>query len=162
MNIFTVSFFGHRIIEEPRVIEGRLERVIRKLLREKEYVEFLVGRDGDFDLLVSSVIRRCQRELGHENSALVWVLPYETAQLREYEEDFRAYYDEIEICGEAAGAHFKNAHRIRNRAMVNRSDLVISCIQRETGGAWQTVRYAQQQGKPWINLNTETSSPAEV
>ena len=75
MNTYTVSFFGHRIIEEPLLIEKRLEILIRKLLREKEYIEFLAGRDGEFDQLVSSVIRRCKREYRSNNSAHVLVLP---------------------------------------------------------------------------------------
>ena len=49
MNIFTVSFFGHRIIPEFREAEDRVEALVHALLLEKEYVEFLVGRDGDFD-----------------------------------------------------------------------------------------------------------------
>ncbi|EKC43983.1 hypothetical protein OBE_17718, partial [human gut metagenome] len=47
MNIFTVSFFGHRIIPEFREAEDRVEALVHALLLEKEYVEFLVGRDGD-------------------------------------------------------------------------------------------------------------------
>ena len=53
LNTFTVSFFGHRVIEDPLRIEQHLETLIRKLLQEKEYVEFLVGRDGEFDQIVS-------------------------------------------------------------------------------------------------------------
>ena len=34
--------------------------------------------------------------------------------------------------------------------MVDRSDLVVFCIQRESGGAWQTMKYAKKQGKPLI------------
>ena len=79
---YTVSFFGHRVIEDPLRIEQRLEMLIRKLLKEKEYVEFLVGRDGEFDQIVSSTIRRCKREYRNDNSAFVWVLPYLTADLR--------------------------------------------------------------------------------
>ena len=63
MSQYTVSFFGHRVIADPLMIEQRLETLIRKLLKEKEYVEFLVGRDGEFDQLVSSVIRRCKRSV---------------------------------------------------------------------------------------------------
>ena len=59
MEVFTVSFFGHRMIGNALEIENRLEQLIRTLLREHEYIEFLVGRDGEFDQLVSSVIRRC-------------------------------------------------------------------------------------------------------
>ena len=60
---FTVSFFGHRVIEDPLRIEQNLESLIGRLITEHEYVEFLVGRDGEFDQLVSSVIRRCKRML---------------------------------------------------------------------------------------------------
>ena len=153
LHTYTVSFFGHRMIEDPLLIEQRLETLIRKLLKEKEYVEFLVGRDGEFDQIVSSVIRRCKRSVRDDNSAHVWVLPYPTAEFRDNEEAFREYYDEIEICGASAGSHFKGAFQARNRAMVDRSGLVVFCIQRESGGAWQTMKYAKKQGVPYINLN---------
>jgi len=155
VQIVTVSFFGHRIIENALEIESRLEQLIRTLLREHEYVEFLVGRDGEFDQIVSSTIRRCKREYCSDNSAHIWVLPYLTAEFRDNEESFRDYYDEIEVCEAAAGSHYKNAHQTRNRAMVDRSDLIVFCIQRGSGGAWQTMKYAQKRGKNYINLNDQ-------
>ena len=161
MNVYTVSFFGHRVIEDPLLIEQHLERLIRKLLKEKEYVEFLVGRDGEFDQTVSSVIRRCKRTVRDDNSAHVWVLPYPTAEYRDNEESFREYYDEIEICGASADGHFKGAHQARNRAMVDRSHLVVFCIQHDSGGAWQTMKYAKKQGKPYININDDLLEEAE-
>ena len=111
--------------------------------------------DGEFDQLVSSTIRRCKREYRSDNSAHIWVLPYLTAEYRDNEESFRDYYDEIEVCEAAAGSHYKNAHQTRNRAMVDRSDLVVFCIQHASGGAWQTMKYAKKQGKPCINLNEQ-------
>ena len=155
LNTFTVSFFGHRIIENALKIEGRLEQLIQALLRDHEYVEFLVGRDGEFDQLVSSAIRRCKREYRSDNSAHIWVLPYVTAEFRDNEESFRDYYDEIEVCEAATRCHYKNAHQTRNRAMVDRSDLVVFCIQHTSGGAWQTMKYAKKQGKPYINLKEQ-------
>ena len=155
LNTFTVSFFGHRIIENALKIEGRLEQLIQALLRDHEYVEFLVGRDGEFDQLVSSAISRCKREYRSDNSAHIWVLPYVTAEFRDNEESFRDYYDEIEVCEAATGCHYKNAHQTRNRAMVDRSDLVVFCIQHTSGGAWQPMKYAKKQGKPCINLNEQ-------
>jgi len=153
MDQYTVSFFGHRVIEDPLMIEKRLETLIRRLLKEKEYVEFLVGRDGEFDQLVSSTIRRCKRSVRDDNSAHVWVLPYPTADFRDNEDAYREYYDEIEICASFAGGHFKGAYQTRNREMVDRSDLVVFCIQRESGGAWQTMKYAKKQGISCVNLN---------
>ncbi len=53
MNIFTVSLFGHREISNPLEIEKALLKEIRSLILSKEYVEFLVGRNGEFDLLAA-------------------------------------------------------------------------------------------------------------
>ena len=153
MDIYTVSFFGHRAVEDALQIEQRLEILIRRLLTEKSYVEFLVGRDGEFDQMVSSTIRRCKRTIRDDNSAHVWVLPYPTAEFRDNEEAYREYYDEIEICSGSAAGHFKSAYQTRNREMVDRSHLVVFCIQQVSGGAWQTMKYAVKHNKPYINLN---------
>ena len=146
MNLFAVSFFGHREVDDPFVIEQQLEAIIRELLHTKEYVEFLVGRDGEFDQLVSSTGRRCKRTIRDDNSSLVLVLPYMTAEYRNNEQSFHEYYDEIEICVESAEKHFKSAHQVRNRSLVDRSDLVIFCVEHDSGGAYQTMRYAKKAG----------------
>lgn len=152
MNVFTVSFFGHRHIDNAIPVERKLEELVLELLRSKEYVEFLVGRDGEFDLLVASTIRRCKRSYRDDNSALIWVMPYETAEYRDNREAYDDYYDEVEICAESAGKHFKAAYQIRNRAMVDRSDLVVFCVERTSGGAYQTMQYAQRKASNYINL----------
>ena len=76
MDTFTVSFFGHREIENGFEVERRLEEIITDLIRSKEYIEFLIGRDGEFDLLASSVIKRCIKKDGRGNTSLELVLPY--------------------------------------------------------------------------------------
>ena len=143
MEIYTVSFFGHRLIPDFSTVEKRAEDLIRKLLLEKEYVEFLVGRDGDFDQIISSAVKRLKRLVRDDNSSLVWILPYPTAELRDNMENFEAYYDEVEICGSSARSHPKGAFQIRNRQMVKRSDLVVFYVDHTGGGAYQTMRYAQ-------------------
>ena len=152
MNIFTVSFFGHRIIDNPFPLEQKLEDLIRELLHSKEYVEFLIGRDGEFDQIVSSTIRRCKRSVRNDNSALVLVLPYATAEYLNNEQSFHDYYDEVEICAEAAEHHFKSAHQIRNRSMVDRSDLVVFCVEHSSGGAFQTMQYAKKVNANIVNF----------
>lgn len=159
MDTYTVSLFGHRHLSNPIAAEQALESVIRELLHRPEYVEFLVGRDGDFDLLAASTIKRCQRAINEDNSALTWVLPYPTAELRNNIDTYQSYYDEIEICEASAEKHYKAAFQQRNHSMVDRSDLVIFCVERKRGGAYQTMRYAQKQGKQYINLpDAETIS----
>lgn len=160
MEVYTVSLFGHRQVDDPFAVDQKLETIVRDLLAEKEYIEFLVGRDGEFDLLAASIIKRCRRAVGEENSALIWMLPYMTAEYRDHEEDYLNYYDDVELSQNAAGAHPKGAMQIRNREMVDRSDLVIFCVERDSGGAYQTMKYAVKQGKDIINLcadETETN-----
>ncbi len=156
LNIFTVSFFGHRYIDNPFPIERELEKLIQELILTKEYVEFLVGRDGDFDQLVSSTVLRCKKQYRDDNSSLVWVMPYETAEYRVNSDAYQNYYDEIEVCNESAGKHFKSAFQTRNRAMVDRSDLVIFYVEKESGGAYQTLSYAQRNNTNIINLHNAT------
>ncbi len=118
-------------------------------------MEFLVGRDGDFDQIVSSAVIRAKKNIRDDNSALIWVLPYPASELHNNDEEFHNYYDEIEICEESSMAHPKSAFQIRNRSMVDRSDLVIFCVERESGGAYQTLQYAQKQEKKIVNLAEE-------
>ena len=152
LRLYTVSVFGHRIIEDFNRAEIKAEALIRDLILQKEYVEFLVGRNGDFDQIVSSTVKLLQRRIRADNSSLVWVLPYPTVELRNHEESFRVYYDEIEICDAAQNSHPKRAYQIRNRQMVDRSDLVVFYVDHNSGGAYQTMRYAQKQGKQIVNL----------
>ena len=152
MEIFTVSLFGHRQMRNPRAVEDALEETVLSLLRGHEYVEFLLGRNGDFDLLAASVIRRCRKAFGEYNSTMILVLPYETAAYRHNLPALLDYYGEVEICEAAAAVHFRAAMTARNRAMIDRSDSVICCVERETGGAYRAMAYAQAQGVACVNL----------
>ena len=91
----------------------------------------------------------CKREY----DSLAKEVRYATSEYLNHSEDYREYYDEVEICETAAGGHFKAAFQTRNREMVDRSALTVFCVQRESGGAWQTMKYARKQGIPYINLN---------
>jgi len=152
VNIYTVSFFGHRKIENFFALEARMEHLIRELLRTREYVEFLVGRNGEFDQLAASTVLRLKRLVGSKNSSLILVLPYMTAEFENNQKSFASYYDEIEISEAAAGKHFKAAIQTQNCEMVDRSDMVICYVTRKNGGAYSTVQYAQKQGKRIFNV----------
>lgn len=152
LDVYTVSLFGHSRLSNSVYIEQALERTVRELIKTKEYVEFLVGRKGDFDILAASVIRTVNRALGYGNVSLVLVLPYSTSEYRKNKESFEKYYDEVEICERSSAAHFKGAYQICNRTMVDRSDFVICAVERESGGAYQTVEYAIKQKKPVKNV----------
>ena len=97
IEIFTVVFFGHRYIDNPLKVEELLEEQIRKLINEKEYVDFIVGRNGEFDQCVSSTVLRVRKNVRDDNSSLVLILPYLTAEYINNQNYFEAYYSDIEI-----------------------------------------------------------------
>ena len=152
MDIYTVSFFGHREIENSLEVEQKLEAILTELIKTKQYIEFLVGREGEFDILAASVVKRVKKQMDYANCSLIWVLPYMKAEFRDNEKNFLEYYDDVEVCEQSSKAHFKSAMQIRNRAMVDRSDLVICCIQHKSGGAYKTVQYATKQNKDIFNV----------
>ena len=63
MRTFTVSFFGHRQIEAPFQVESQLEKLISQLLQQNEFVEFLVGREGEFGVVPCKCSRKIPQNL---------------------------------------------------------------------------------------------------
>lgn len=147
LNVKTVAFFGHSKIY--RDIDEELDQLLRELISKNEYVEFLVGRNGDFDRFVSSAIRRLKKEGRDENFSHILVLQYMTAEFRDSKETFYQYYDEIEVND---SVHPKRAILDRNKKMIDRADFVVFYIEHFHGGAYQSIRYAQKSEKEIINL----------
>ncbi|MBR3933481.1 MAG: hypothetical protein IKJ68_06200 [Clostridia bacterium] len=122
------------------------------MLTEHEYVVFLVGKEGDFDQIVASAVKRAKRIYRDDNSSLTLCMPYPTEALNLNMQGYRAYYDEINVYNPDEKISPKTAHQSRNRNMVDRSDLVVFYVECEHGGTWQTMKYAINQKKKIINL----------
>ena len=152
MNIYTVSLFGHRSLLNPLSAEANLEREVYKILKSHSYVNFLIGRTGEFDLMAALTIRRVMKTYSRINGILTLVLPYQNSSVENHKDSFLNLYDEIEICRCSSDAYYKSAFQARNQNMVDRSDLVLCCIERQSGGAYKTIQYAQKQKCQIINL----------
>ena len=76
MNTYTVAFFGHRQIDNFDATERKMSELIKRLVLQYEYVEFLVGKNGEFDQMASSVIRRIKHLVRDDNNTLTLILPY--------------------------------------------------------------------------------------
>ncbi len=156
MEIFTVSLFGHREIDDLRRLDNWLFPIIKKLIRTKPYVSFIIGRNGEFDEYAASVIKRAQRELGKDNNDITLILPYTVANMECYEK----YYDGIIIPEIVYRAHPKSAITLKNRYMIDRSDLVIVYVERNKGGAYTAMKYADRLNKSIINLYSDENFPS--
>ena len=138
---YTVSLFGHREIDNLIKLEECLTPILRKLIQAKPFVSFLIGRNGEFDIYTASVIKRMRTELEKSKSDITLVLPYPVANLNFYE----AYYNSIVIPETVCGAHPKSAIILRNRWMIDHSDLVIFYVSHKRGGAYAALKYAEKQ-----------------
>ncbi len=151
--IYRVSFIGHREIDRFRFVEEQLDKVIGELIRTKEYVEFYVGRNGEFDTMVASAVKRGQKRYGMENSSLILVIPYAVADMDLLEK----FYDEIWIPEELYNVHYKSAITKRNKWFVEHSDLLIAYVQKHKGGAAICYKYAQEKEIEILNIAEENT-----
>ena len=154
MRIYRVTFTGHRIIPNARHVEEGLDRLIEGLMREKEYVEFYVGRHGDFDIYAASAVKRAQARFDNHNSTLILVQPYKTKDDVYYEN----FYDEL--CYPIK-AHPKAAITKRNQWLVDNVDLLIAYVENgRKGGSYTMLKYAEKQEIEIINIATECTPHA--
>lgn len=142
LDIYRVSFIGHREVDDFFLVEDQVDSIVRDLIMTKEYVEFYVGRNGEFDTLVASVIKRVKKEVGEYNSSLILVIPYPIADLEAYEN----YYDEVEYPRELHKVHYKSAITKRNEWLVENTDMLIAYVTRDYGGAAHCLKKAIECG----------------
>lgn len=143
--VYRVALFGHRDFCQHKRLDDTLSPLIKELLRTKAFVEFYIGRDGEFDIYAASIIKRVQTAMGTENSELNLVLPYVRKDIEYYEK----YYDRVSI---PICVHPKIAITKRNEWVVEQADLVICYVERKKGGAYTAMRYAETLGKEILNL----------
>ena len=140
--------FGHRILLMD--IEKPLREVLERLVEDRGVRVFYTGGMGEFDELFARTVRGMKRE--YPSLRLVLVMPYLTERLNMDKAFYEAQYDEIQIPAELEGVHPKAAIGLRNRWMVDRSDIVITALHRDFGGAAEAVRYAESAKKEIIRM----------
>ena len=148
MDIYRIAFIGHRETYGHYRLEDQIEQIARDKLYEKEYVEFYVGRNGDFDISVASAIKRAQNAVGHHNSCLILLQPYPMRDDEYYEK----FYDEVQY-PVSFKTYPKSAITKRNKWMIDNSELLVAFVEEgRKGGALTTLKYAEKKGVPIINL----------
>ena len=92
---------------------------MQELIEKHDFVEFYVGRNGEFDELAASLVKLVQKANKDRNCAmtsLTLVLPYPVKDMEYYEK----YYDDVIIYEAEEKPHFKRAITERNRFMIDR------------------------------------------
>ena len=147
-NTYRVVLFGHRNYNQHRTLYERLYPLLKDLIRTKSFVEIYIGRNGEFDICASTVVKNVQNEMGKDNNEFICVLPYPKNDMEYYQE----YYDNVLIPECIEKMHPKGAITKRNKWMVEQADLFICYVERMEGGAYNSLKYAKKLGKEIINL----------
>ena len=58
---YKIVIFGHRDFSAHRKVEDLLFPLLKKLMDEKELVDVLIGRNGEFDIYAASIVKRVQK-----------------------------------------------------------------------------------------------------
>lgn len=145
----TCCGFGHRVLLMD--IEKPLRGILERLVTERGVTVFYTGGMGEFDELFARTVRSMRWT--DPRLRLVLVMPYLTGELSAEKAYYEGHYDEILIPAELDGVHPKAAIGLRNRWIVDRSDIVIAALHRDFGGAAEAVRYAEKVGKEVMRIN---------
>ena len=144
----TCCFFGHR--ELYLTVYDKLYNLVRYLIEERGINIFYTGGMGDSDRLFISVVMQLRSK--YKNIKLILILPYMTNKINSNPEFYNSQYDDIIIPDILLGLHYKKAIPERNKWMINNSDIVISCVYRNFGGAYKAVKYAEILNKEVISV----------
>ena len=139
----TVTFFGHK--DTPKEIEPTLRTTLIDLIENHGATEFYVGNNGNFDTMV-------RRQL--EDLSLTYpitynvVLAYLPTKKSEYDDFTNTIYPEgIETVPKRFAISW------RNKWMIQQSDIVVTYVTHNFGGAAQFKELAERQGKMIIELS---------
>lgn len=151
---YTVTFAGHRHIDDHGAVAERLDSVIEKLLEQHGRVVFLLGREGEFDILAASSVHRAKRRYA-DSVTMILVLPYMKAGFSQNSDEYESYYDEVMVCGESADSHYRSAISVRNRWMAEQSDALVAYVARQSVGAYNTLCFAEKLDMEIINITAQ-------
>ena len=136
----TVTFFGHR--DTPKEIEPALRLTLVDLIENKNATLFYVGNHGNFDAMV-------RRQL--ENLSKTYPIKYYVVLA--YMPSKNDKPDEHSILSEGIETvPSRFAINYRNKWMLTKSDIVVTYVTRNFGGAWEFEQMAEKAQKYMIYL----------
>ena len=136
----TVTFFGHR--DTPKEIESALRLTLIDLIENKNATLFYVGNHGNFDAMVRRQLEDLSRTYPIKYYVVLAYMPSKNAEP-----------DEHSILPEGIESVPRRfAINYRNKWMLNKSDIVVTYVTRNFGGAVQFMNMATISTKVVINI----------
>ena len=139
----TATFFGHK--DTPKEIEPTLRSTLIDLIENKNVTAFYVGNNGNFDTMVRRQLEDLSRIYPITYSVVLAYLPTEK---NKYDNLTNTIYPEgLETVPKRFAISW------RNKWMIQQSDIVVTYVTRDFGGAAQFKVLAERQCKIVIELS---------
>lgn len=138
----TVTFFGHK--DTPIETEESLRSVLTDLIENHSAVNFYVGNNGNFDIMVRRQLEDLSKAYPINYCVVLAYIPITKSEYKDLSNSI------IPEGIENVPKRFAISHR--NKWMIKQSDIVITYVTRSFGGASQFRSIAEKQGKKVIEL----------
>lgn len=144
------TFTGHRELSDLNF--ALLDRVILHLVKNG-CRRFLCGMARGFDLTAAESLLALKKQ--YPDISLIACVPF-GEQARYFSASDKLRYERIIAnCAEVvclSDNYYNGCMHIRNRYMVDNSDVVICYLRKKTGGTYYTVKYAEKKGVKCIKI----------
>jgi len=138
----TVTFFGHR--DTPKEIEPALRLTLIDLIENKNATVFYVGNHGNFDAMVHRQLEDLSKTYPIKYYVVLAYMPGKNDNP-----------DEHSILPEGIETVPRRfAINYRNKWMLNKSDIVVTYVTRNFGGAWEFEQLSTRLFKNIIEVKT--------
>ena len=137
----TCTFFGHR--DTPKETEPTLRLTLIDLIENKNATVFYVGNHGNFDAMV----RRQLEELSKTYPIKYYVVLAYMPGKNDKPDEHSILPEGIETVPRRFAINY------RNKWMLNKSDIVVTYVNRNFGGAWEFKKLAENKQKTVLCLS---------
>ena len=136
------TFFGHK--DTPKEIEPAIRSTLIDLIENKNVTVFYVGNNGNFDTMVRRQLEDLSQTYPITYSVVLAYLPTEK---NNYDNLTNTIYPEgLEIVPKRFAISW------RNKWMIQQTDIVVTYVTHNFGGAAQFKEMAEKLSKDVINL----------
>lgn len=141
----TVTFFGHR--DCPDKIYNNIKETIIELIRNKNADYFYIGDNGYYDFLVRKALHEIKSTYTELEFCVVLAYMPTKSTKSDYDKFNTIYPDGLE------NVPYKFAIYRRNEWMLKRSEMVVTYVHHNSGGAFKFKEKALKLNKTVIELS---------
>lgn len=155
LRLHRCCFTGHRP-DKMKLVEKEIRPLLEKAIDdaiEDGYVTFITGMAMGTDIWAAEIVLK--RKKSNKNLHLICALPhpgFESRRSMIEKMRFNKIIKKADISKEINPHYFTGCYQVRNKWMVDRSNLVIAVFNGKKSGTKNTVDYARRKGVNVVNV----------